>query len=67
MWPTQIEMEKEEKDDMNNQLNQLKKEVENLKSELTIAESENMEAEKKRDLLVILYDKKIIDDEGKLI
>ena len=52
---------------MNNQIYQLKKEVEDLRNELLISESEKLEADKNRDLLAMLYDKKIIDDEGKPI
>ena len=60
-------MKKEEKDEMNNQIYQLKKEVEDLRNELLISESEKLEADKNRDLLAMLYDKKIIDDEEKPI
>ena len=60
-------MKKEEKVEMNNQIYQLKKEVEDLRNELLISESKKLEADKNRDLLAMLYDKKIIDDEGKPI
>ena len=63
----QIEIEKKEKDEMNSQIYQLKKQVKVLKNELLIAEAEKNEAENNKDILAELYDKKIIDDKGKLI
>ena len=62
-----IEEEKTEKEELNNQVFQLKKEVDDLKNELLLAEENNHDAEKNRDLLAQLYENKIIDDKGKPI
>ena len=62
-----IEEEKTEKEELNNQVFQLKKEVDDLKNELLLAEENNHDVEKNRDLLAQLYENKIIDDKGKPI
>ena len=58
----QIEIEKEEKDEMSSQIYQLKIQVEGLKNELLIAEAERFEVVNNKGILAELYDKKIIDD-----
>ena len=52
---------------INNQIYQLKTEVKKLRSELIIAQSEDMEVKKNKNLLTKFNGKKIINDEGKSI
>ena len=56
---------KVEKEAMDNQIYQLKREVEALKDELKTAEFDRFEADKNRDILATLYEQNLIDREGK--
>ena len=56
---------KAEKEAMDNQIYQLKREVEALKDELKTAEFDRFEADKNRDILATLYEQNLIDREGK--
>ena len=62
-----IEEEKAGKDEMNYQIYQLKREVEDLKNELLLAEQSKNEAEKNKEILAQLFENNIIDGEGKPI
>ena len=56
---------KAEKEAMDNQIYQLKRELEVLKDELKTAEFDRFEADKNRDILATLYEQNFIDREGK--
>ena len=62
-----IEEDKKEKEEFNNQVYQLKREVEDLKAELVLAEQNKYEAEKNKEMLSQLYENNIIDEDGKPI
>ena len=59
------EEDKTEKEEMNYQLYQLKKQVDELKDKLKSAAFDRFEAEKNRDILGRLHDENLIDKDGK--
>ena len=62
-----IEEEKAGKDEMNYQIYQLKREVEDLKNELLLAEQSKNQADKNKEILAQLYEHNIIHREVKPI
>ena len=62
-----IEAEKAEKETMDIQIYQLKREVADLKDELKAAEFDRFDAENIREILPTLYDQNLIDKDGKLV
>ena len=62
-----IEEDKKKKEEFNNQVYQLKREVEDLKAEFVLAEQNKYEAEKNKEMLSQLYENNIIDEDGKPI